>query len=178
MIYFSDIMQEIESPIINSEEVESRFETDNPTVFIDRFKTSNLQKKAYDKFFEGKNLNPAVTDAMKDRVFYESKNATDALVDYYVATNEYTFNPDEYSTEAINALNEYNNFVSAIRQNPARDRDGILDNDRKRSAFHLAAAQALVTDGIVPSIRMGRMLARIVLVENGIESLDEARAMR
>ncbi len=170
-------MQEIESPIINSEENVSKFETDNPTVFIDRFKTSNLQKRAYDKFFEGKNLNPAVTDAMKDRVFYESKNATDALIDYYVATREYTFNPDEFSADAIKALNEYNNFVSSIKQNPSRDRDGILDNDRKRSAYHLAAANALLGDGIVPSIRMGRMLARIVLVENGIETVDEARAM-
>lgn len=165
----------VESNNTYGEEIAEKFVTTDPALFLNRFGQSATYQEAYDGFFVGKN--PAAAHEMWVKAFLESRNAADALLDYYSQTGEYQFDTTQVPELSAQALLEYCEYVKELRSKKA-GRDTMLEDDVRRSILHLNAAKALVEEKITPSIRLGRMLARIVLVEKGIETIDDARGMR
>jgi hypothetical protein len=61
----------------------------------------------------------------------------------------------------------------AFRHGPSPDE--IVQMDINRSAFHTAAAHALMAEDLAPNETLARALARLVLVDLGLDTWASAR---
>lgn len=81
--------------------------TDDPREFLSRFKQSRWHKDAYAVFFQGKRINPDVTDEEREEAFLESEKAKLALLDFAGRELRLTYNPTHYPPGSQKAIGDY-----------------------------------------------------------------------
>ena len=151
--------------------------TDDPRALLAGFRSSPRYAAAFDAFFAGKRLAPDVTPEEQREVFEESMLARSTLLD--VAQHELALRyvPAHYTPETRAALDAYIACVQAIREafRHGPSPDEIVQMDINRSAFHTAAAHALMAEGLAPNETLARAVARLVLVDLGLDTWASAR---
>ncbi len=143
------------------------------------FRASTIYAAAWNRFFHGRPLAGNVTEAEQRAAFEQSDAAKLALIDYGQLQAPFGYDPTCYAPSTAAAIATYITHVEHLRTRMAErvDRDEIMEMDRTRSLYHLCAAQAMLDEGIPPSIKLGRTLARLILVHLGIETYEDARHM-
>ncbi len=143
------------------------------------FRASAIYGAAWNRFFHGRPLAGDVTEDEQRAVFEQSDAAKLALIDYAQLQATFAYDPTCYAASTAAAIDTYIAHVKHLRTRMAErvDRDEIMEMDRTRSIYHLCAAQAMLDEGITPSIRLGRTLARLILVHLAIETYEDARHM-
>jgi hypothetical protein len=147
-------------------------ETDNAKVFLQRFMQSDTYRKYFDKFYEGKTLSPKVTEQLMRDVFENSDLGMMALYNFFMNDCRFSYNPMRYPYEVNTAVKDYIKAVDEFRKVLAtgdRDRDAYANADVRRVATHLKASDAFMDAGIVHTRRQGEFLARVIVVQNGLE---------
>lgn len=150
---------------------------EDPVEFITHFRESSWYQKAYEEFFKGKKLAPDATEREKTQAFLESEHAKYALVDFGTKEAHLRYNPDQYPLTSRHAINTY---VASIEDVVKMTRGGatkeeIMSLDELRFHYHETAAQEMVKDGVVPTTKLGRALARLILIDKGLDTRDNAR---
>ena len=143
------------------------------------FRASTIYGAAWNRFFHARPLAGDVTEAEQRAAFEQSDAAKLALIDYVQLQVSFGYDPTCYAPSTAAAIDTYIAHVEHLRTRMAErvDRDEIMEMDRTRSIYHLCAAQAMLDEGIAPSIKLGRTLARLILVHRGIETYEDARHM-
>lgn len=149
----------------------------DPWELMNRFYDSDIYKKKFQGFFEAKTIAPDVTEKEKEKKFLESETAEYALLDFGLDTADFKFDRTRYPQEFLNALSEYEKVTKDVAKfsRGIRTNQETLAADNLRFEVHSQAARALVRAGIAPSANIGRALTSIILVEQGLESREDAR---
>ncbi len=148
---------------------------DNPRKYIQTFQSSAAYTSAFDRFYEGKKLAPDVTELEKREAFEGGESGKEALLDFAQHTLKFSYNPEKFDQETSNSLNEYiatvRDFFKIYRNGT---QDEIMGADNYRSVMHNRAAKTLSDNGYVSSDKLGRTLARIILIEKGLDTFENA----
>jgi len=150
---------------------------ENPSEFMEGFFSSELYVKNFATFYEKKNLAPDVTEAEKQEAFLTSggDRVKYALLDYGKDEAHFKYNPQHYPPDVRAAINNYVDFVSDMGK-MTREGEGTVESlDETRRVYHTEAAEALAKAGIVPTHKLGRALARLVLIDKKMETFEDAR---
>lgn len=150
----------------------------DPVQFVGEFRLSLAYQRAFEQFFAGKELSNDTTEQEKIEAFERSTAAKDALIDYAEQERHFTYCPELLTHEARAKMEEYVSLVRSIHSVPGLSRDEIEEMDRTRSLRHISIARQLVADSVVPNVLLGRVVARLVLISEGLETYNDARAMR
>src|SRR5688500_1384536 len=150
----------------------------DPTLFFNGFRDSVTYSNALSSFLAGKQLDRDVVFSEKVEAFEASIAAKNALVDYAEHDTRFALNTELLAGNTRGSMEGYISFVRYINSRYSPSRDEIEAMDEARSRRHVEIAKALVADGIVPNILMGRVIARLALICEGLETYDDARAMR
>lgn len=150
----------------------------DPVLFMQGFRHSAAYLSAFDLFFAGKQLSADATEHEKIEAFERSTSARNALIDYAEHSRQFSYCPDLFTAAARERMADYVSLVSQIQSRNSPAPDEIEEMDRARTACHLKVAQQLVADRVAPNVLLGRVLARLVLISEGLESYQDARAMR
>lgn len=166
----------VETPI-EIQETPSFPSTDDPQEFLSRFKGSKWYKDAFAGYYNGKNLSTDVTEEEKEKAFLESDVAKFALIDFASNDLSFKYNPEKYSPESRKSLQEYIDTVEDITKmiREGATQHEIVTLDGMRFLNHIAAAKQLAKDGIIPTEKVGRVIARLVLVDKGLDTIDSTR---
>lgn len=151
----------------------------NPQEFFEGFRNSGRYQQAFNAFYQGKNLPADVTEDEKRKVFEErSDGAKEALIEYAQHDTNFKYDPMSgfYSSEAVEALKDY---VTQVRDTEKLYKKGgskedIQNFDLYRSRLHVVAATALTAQGITPNERLGKAFTRLVLIQNGLDTYQNA----
>ena len=150
---------------------------DNPREFMDGFFKSKWYQNAFARFYQNKEPAPEVTMEEKLLVFEQSDAAKSALVDYGVYDTHFKYNPDFYPKTSQESVNTYlecvEDLIKAIRQGVGRDEREVKDTIRYQ--YHEEAARSLVRDRIVPTEKLGRAMARLILIDKNLDTESSAR---
>jgi len=121
-------------------------------------------------------LAPDVTEEEKKEVFWKSDDAKEALIRYAEEEEHFTYNPNQFSTAVQFAARTYikstEDFFKLYRE--GMDRETIRNLDSLRYSYHQTLAEQLFKDGYAPSIKIGRGLARLILIDKGLDTYDNA----
>ncbi|OGE25805.1 hypothetical protein A3C32_03455 [Candidatus Daviesbacteria bacterium RIFCSPHIGHO2_02_FULL_41_14] len=169
-------MSEIPDPLTGPSTEQVNPSTDNPREFMDKFYESNIYLKAKQDFFIDKTLPDDVTDKEKQEAFEQSEDAKFAMVDFARKALTFKYNPDLFPAPSAHALSTY---IESVKDMMKMSRSGVSSTeieslDSLRSIYHNTAAQTLVEDKVVRSIKLGRSLARLVLVDKGLDTFENA----
>lgn len=163
----------MDQPEIPQPEQEAKPITD-PKDFYARFRESDSYNTNYTKFFEGKTLAPQVTEDMKRKTFENMDAGRQAFYEFSGKT-PFRLDPTMYSEETLDTIHKY--IASVHKLNEAKmqkiSQDSIINADNERAGYHATLAQAFTQDGITPSEKMGRVLAKAILVGEGLEKFDD-----
>lgn len=151
----------------------------NPHEFFQNFRQSPRYQKAFVSFYQGKTLAPDVTEKEKQEVFESrSDGAREVFIEYAQHDAHFRYDPSTgfYPSAVIAALSDYVKHVQdtekAFRKGATQDE--IQNLDLLRSRYHTSAAEALTLKGIVPNERFGKAFARLVLIQNGLDTYKNA----
>lgn len=149
-------------------------EENNPLSFMDSYRESMNYTLAFDAFFRGKTLADDVSLSEQIASFEASEACRYSFIDYAQSTGSFRFDEDFYSQGALEAIQAYITQVKAIRDGQFT-RGQLEDADIRRSVLHLIASQALKYDGIVPNDNLGRAMARLILIDKGLDTYESAK---
>jgi hypothetical protein len=149
----------------------------DPWSLMDKFYKSNLYQEKLKSFFENKTLATDVTEKEKERVFLESANAEYALIRFGSENVDFRFKSERYPQKFLSALSEYRKTVKSVSRmgREIRTNEEVLALDTQRFQIHTEAARALVDAGIAPSVNIGRAITSLILVNEGLESKEDAQ---
>lgn len=150
---------------------------DNPITFLNGFRNSSFYINAYRNFFTGKNPASDVTEEEKKVVFEQSEDAKIALVDFAEKNVEFRYNPLYYSPQAVTAIETYVGHVHRMQQalQQGISREEIETLDFQRTSYHVALGHALVIDSLAPNVKLGRVMGRLMLIEQGLTTYNNTR---
>lgn len=146
--------------------------TERVEVFLNRFLQSDIYSDAYKKFYEGKTIKPGVSERLKREVFERSDNGMVALYNFFQNRCRLEYNPLLYPPKIRDSIREYIRSVQDLQNeynSSSPDRDRIVNADVNRTASHLHVADSLLKNGIVRTKRQGEFVARVIVVQQGIE---------
>lgn len=149
----------------------------DPKVFMEGFLKSKWYQEAYDKYFKGKDLKPTISQEHKEQIFLESDDAKFALVDYGTKEAHLKYDPGKFPPDSAETLSIYIDSVRDMLKllRKPTTREDLESADRMRFTFHNSAAQALTREGVVPSEKLGRALARLILIDLHLDTSENAR---
>jgi hypothetical protein len=151
--------------------------TADPVKFIHDFQESDYFKTAYDKFFAGKKLASGVTKAEKDEAFFENELARDAFIHFGEKEERFNYVSTFYSPEISELINCYidqtKDTIKLVSSGGSQD--DIINYDLLRTSYHDQVAKALADAKIVPSFRIGKAMARLILISRGLETFENSR---
>lgn len=149
-------------------------ETGDPYEFISKFRDSDEYSQAYESFYLGKALSSDVSESEKRSAFEADAVAADAMLRFSQHTFGLHYDPSGYPQEVSDQLSVY---FSSIEDSLKGLREGwnIEWLDSVRSQEHNASATALVTHGIVPSVKLGRTLCRILAISKNLDTYEKAK---
>lgn len=146
--------------------------------YIQEFRAHARYRAAWTDFFTGRRLARGVTEEEMRMVFEATEMARLALIAFAEETELLTYDPTTFGGAAT-AVDRYIEHVRSMKQRTMEhpDRQEIAELDRVRSLLHMRAAEAMMEHGDVLTLKLGRTLARLVLVSLGIETFRDARRM-
>lgn len=168
-------------------------ETSDPKEFMDAFMVS-------DKFLNGihkrdrENLDgwndyikktsaANATKEEKKQVYLESDAAKQLLLYFDKEDMRLRYDPAKYPPEIIEKIDSYADAVQLSQDvadypvgTTAENQAAIIEADRRRNNSHNDLARTLCEAGIVASDRLGRMYARLILIDKGLDTFDGASA--
>jgi hypothetical protein len=150
----------------------------DPRHLFDAFRSSATYRAAWKQYFDGRRLADDVTLDEQRAAFEQSDAAKLALIAFVERDQPIHHDPASFGVAhtAIQRYVEHVRFVQdRMLERPERDEIVTLDNTRSR--YHIEAAQAMIDNGYAPTLKLGRTLARLVLVDLGIETFEDARRM-
>lgn len=173
----------MESPIVlEKPKVEKIKIAEPPTIsdpwqFMDAFYQSPLYKQKFQSFLEGKKISVDVSEKEKERSFLSTDSAEFALLDFGLQRIDFRFDKGRYPAEFISRLDEYKKAVKDHRRMGKQilTNDETIALDEMRFNIHSEAARALVKAGIAPTTNIGRALTGLILVDEGLESREDAQ---
>ncbi|MFC1625482.1 hypothetical protein ACFL1Q_00365 [Patescibacteria group bacterium] len=146
----------------------------DPWELMDRFYKSSEYKKGFEDFFEGKKLTPDVTEKEKEKEFLSSEVAKIALLDFSIINEvSFKYRPEKFPPNAREAIGIY--ICHLKEQKKVLEKDNVEVLDSLRWHYHNDAADALVECGIAPSRKIGRTITRIVAIEKGLDTYENAK---
>lgn len=153
--------------------------SDNPVEFMKAFNKSDLYKEKFDQYFKGKIKSEPTSEDLEDmnKVFLESNDAKAALIDFGTQHLKFHYNSSSFPQESRKAIQ---NYVATVEDIAKMVREGtgaseILSLDSMRSQYHDQAASVLVKEGVVPTTKIGRSLARLILIDKNLDTADTAK---
>jgi len=161
----------MEKAIRKIEESEKMHQETNPHLFLQGFLSSDLYKTAYDAFFSEKTIPLEVTQEEKDTTFLGSQEANTALVDYGQGVVHFRYDPDQFN-EDENAL--IHTYMQKVAVRYYQDPEEIRKYERERTQAHNEIAQEFAKNR-VPNTRLGLVLARLIVIDRGLDTFDNAR---
>ncbi len=149
---------------------------ENPRKFMSSFYSSEEFDEAYRDFFKGKRLTPDVTDEEKKQVFFESEKAKQALINFGMRI-KLKFSSDHYPQSVARVIDDYISAVKSLLNTEGRriSGDEMIELDQHRNQLHVQAASILASNEIVPSVKLGKVLCRLILIDEGLDTFDSAR---
>lgn len=157
---------------------QQRHETDNIEVFLSRFLKSNIYTNSYDNFFKNKKIKEGISEELKRKVFENSDDGLLALYIFYQTQCRFEYNPMRYSPEIAISVREYIQAIKELQdetKGPMPDRDRIVNADIKRTATHIKVSNSFLQHGIVHTRRQGDFMARLIVVQIGLEKVTYLR---
>lgn len=145
--------------------------------YFNSFRNSPDYQEASSKFFEGKVLAEDVTEEEKKEVFERSESTKLVMISFAEKGNSLVYNPRNHSFDTQESVQNYLNHVRdfKLRVRKGATPEEIQNLDTQRTQFHNRLATNFIEKGYAPNLRMGRALGRLILVTEGIETLQEAR---
>lgn len=155
---------------------ESQVESD-PKKFMDGFMKSRWYKDAYKDFFKGKEIDASATEKERRGAFLNDDKAKFALVDYGTKDVYLKYSPNFYGQKSRESIN---NYIGLVKDMARIIREGANDNqiliiDQQRYDYHETVGKHLVEDGIVPTEKLGRAFARLILIDKKLDTPTAAR---
>lgn len=151
---------------------------EDPKVFIEMYRESQLYKGAYDTFFADKILSDEVTAAEKTAAFEQSENARAAFFRFSQTEAQFHYNSDKYTPDLQKAVSNYLDSAREMKK-MERDsnvtRDEMITVDQIRSSCHTKAADRLTIDlAFDHQISVPRSLSRgivtLIAIEKHVET--------
>lgn len=150
---------------------------EDPVAFFRAFRDSDPYKQALADFLKGKKIASDVTEGEKRQAFEQSYLAKRALAAFAATEVSFAYNPRHYPPTSINAIDEYIAYVKMIEAIKAKETpvpEDLSAMDLQRTILHIALGETMVTDGIAPTIKLGRMLGRLMLIPLGLDTYQTA----
>lgn len=144
----------------------------DPWELMARFYKSDRFEKAYKAFYHGKQIDSSVNEKEKERVFLENDAARIALLDFATHDVLFRFGRSKFPSPTQEAID---NYVKSVRDLEKMDR-GMLEKedlaamDEFRLNAHQEAARSLVRAGIAPTMAIGEAIARLILIDKGLDT--------
>lgn len=148
---------------------------ENPERFLDEFRRSSWYRDAFEDFYLGKSLATDVTEKEKTEVFEFSNEVKVALVNFTHYVMGFSYNPIFYDEIIKQDIDKYLDHVQITKNSPTSlSRDELETMDLQRSIYHMRLAKSLTEGGITPNEKLGRALGKLILVEKGLETYEQA----
>ena len=149
----------------------------DPWELMAQFYESQRYKDALKSFYVGKNISPEVFEKEKERVFLENGAARNALIDFGTKNVLFKYDRSKYPKRSLEALDNYVKAVKDLEKmdRGTRTREELAAMDEFRVVSHQQAAQAVVREGIAPSTACGEAMARLVLIDKGLDAPEAAK---
>lgn len=148
----------------------------DPGKFFEYFRQSSTYKGAFEDFYLRKSLPGDATNGEKRHIFEYSQNARVALVDFAQLVTGFSYNPKFYTPAANLAINQYIDYVQMMKgSQPDVARADLESQDLQRSIYHNRVADILTQENLSPNEKLGWILARLILVEKGLDTYESAR---
>jgi len=142
---------------------------------VNIFYQSESYKQAFDRFFEKKELAPDVTEEEKKAVFLNQEAGKYAFFDFVQKEQPYSYDDQNYPQDVREAVRDYIAIVKdIIYKERYLDKDEILAFDRERSRRHDLLAKRFYEAGLVPSLKIGRAIGRLILIESKLDKWENA----
>jgi hypothetical protein len=174
---FSSNLPEKNQPETRNEKPEDEFvKITDPEEFLEEFFKSGEYKEAYDSYFEGKKLDPDVTEEEKADSFNSSDNARIALINFS-RNNRIIIKYDRrmYSEEFNKNFQDYVHSIGDVRKKTKWvDEDKIKGWDQDRRSCHSRCSDTLVRDGVVRYKNLAEGLVQLLSIEKGLETFGNA----
>lgn len=158
---------------IQIERQEKRIVETNPQLFVRGFLNSEMYEGAFKAYFEEKDISSDVTQEEMQEVFLTSQEAGLALVDYGQKNTQFHYDPAQFTDEENELIHAY---MQKIVVRDYQDPDEIRKYERERTRAHKELAEKL-TEGKVPNTRMGLILARLIIIDRGLDTYDSTRQL-
>jgi len=144
----------------------------DPWKLMDAFYSSEIYKKARERFLDNKILAADVSEKEKDRAFLESERAEDALCTFGTRNVAFKYQREKFPREVGHEIEEYIRFIRDSEKMEKRglDQDQMAALDEERFKLHSDAAEAMLKAGIAPSRNIGRAIVGLLLIDKGSEN--------
>lgn len=154
---------------------------DDPKIFMDSFRQSETYNLAYRERMSRLNPSSQVTEEDLKQAFEQSETAKGALLEFSKNNLRLKYNPERYDAETHEAIETYiwtvRGLMKAISSQSGdreMDKDAILSADQYRSVKHTEVARIFQKNGYTGSVELGRVLARLILIDKNLDNYDNA----
>jgi len=147
--------------------------TADPHDLFERFRESSDYQEAHEAFFSGKELADDVTSEEERSAFEESSLASSALVGFSKEQLRFEYAPSFYPAEVVKAVDEYVSSVEDFQKAFSKGYN-MAALDSSRSACHNILGKTLVSTGMTPTLKLGRALGRLILVDLRLDTFEVA----
>jgi hypothetical protein len=149
----------------------------DPWQLMDAFYQSALYQQKFQSFTQDKQISADVSQQERDHAFLSSDCAEFAFLDFGFQRVDFKFAKDKYPQEFLDSLERYKKISREAKKMDRQmlTNDETIAFDGLRFEIHSDAARALVKSGIAPTVNIGRALASLVLVSQGLESREDAQ---
>lgn len=172
-------METTQSEVIAKKDIKIYEPTEikDPWELMTQFYESERYKKALAEFYKDKQLDFSVTEKEKEKTFLENHKSRVVLVDFATQDTDFRYDPSQYPEDCKNALKGY---VNVEKDRIKKIREGTTDEeivalDQYRNQYHNRVASVLVKRGIAPTFNIGETIARLVLIDKGLDTPDGAK---
>lgn len=159
--------------------------SDDPKVFFSAFKESEFYSKSYSERLQKLSPSPDVTEQEQVAAFDETEVAKIAMLDFAQKEMHFKFNSKNFDDDTIEAIDDYVYTVKHHKKILTKhdvmggggreaDKEAIMEADRYRSRMHDKVAEVLKEKGYVSSDKLGRTMARLILIDVGLDNYDNA----
>ena len=167
----------LEKPKVEKIKIAEPTTITDPWLLMDTFYSSPEYKQKFQTFLAGKQISTDVSDKEKEHTFLSSDSAEFAFLDFGLQSVDFRFVKDKYPQDFISRLDEYKKAIRDVKKlgRQILTDDETLALDETRFNIHSEAARALVKAGIAPTVNIGRALTSLILVDEGLESREDAQ---
>ncbi|MDP3954840.1 MAG: hypothetical protein Q8Q15_00565 [bacterium] len=156
--------------------------SDDPREFLTDFFESDLYQNTKTELLSKMHPSPGIASSETEAVINNSDEVKAAFFDYAQRVVSFQYNSKKFPRDSARAISEYLQTVRDEKKVRREYTPNVLENQRKvqsldtiRYTTHLATARQLHKDKIVPSERLSKAMATLVLIEEGLQTYENAR---